>query len=51
MLGERDTCGLDEIAWQHLVAHAGALARRGPKGDLRAFISAVTVVVLTGWSS
>lgn len=48
MRGSRETCGLDETSWQRLVARASALARRGPKGDLRTFIAAVSWILRTG---
>jgi transposase len=48
MRGSRDACGLDEACWQRLVARAAALARRGPRGDLRSFIAAVSWILRTG---
>jgi transposase len=48
MQGARDTCGLEEMDWQRVVAHAAALTRRGPKGDVRTFVAAVTWILRTG---
>src|SRR5688500_20406640 len=48
MRGTREPSGLDEACWQRIVARAAALARRGPKGDLRMFISAVAWILRTG---
>ena len=48
MRGHRDHVGLDEIRWQRLVASAAALVRRGPKGDVGAFVAAVAWILRTG---
>jgi transposase len=48
MRGHRDRVGVDESRWQRLVASASALVRRGPKGDVHAFVAAVAGILRTG---
>jgi transposase len=48
MGAHRDRVGVDETLWQRLTASASALVRRGPKGDVRAFVAAVAWILRTG---